>query len=61
MHCQCLSAAALLLHTCEYPVLTLFEVYLMPVVTDIALYRQKKTEDQTAYYFQKTRQLNDTP
>ena len=43
VHCRCLSAAAILFHTCEYPLLTLFEVYLMPVVTDIALYRHKKT------------------
>jgi hypothetical protein len=47
--------------TQEYPALTLIEVYLLPLLQEAALFRSKKTEEQTERYFQQTCSLPDSP
>jgi hypothetical protein len=59
--CRCLEAAELLMATQEYPALTLIEVYLLPLLQEAALFRSKKSEEQTAVYFQQTCSLPDSP
>lgn len=59
--CRCLEAAALLLATQEYPVLTLVEVYLLPLLQDAALFRARKSEEQTGFYFQQVCGVADSP
>lgn len=45
---------------CEYPVVTLVEVYLLPVLWEIAIFKGRKSEELTSYYFQQTQGIEDS-
>jgi hypothetical protein len=47
--------------TQEYPVMTLLEVYLLPILQEAALFRARKDEQQVARYFQTAYGLADSP
>jgi hypothetical protein len=41
--CRALQAAALLAESAQYPLLTFLELYILPLLADIALYRGRKS------------------
>lgn len=58
--CRSLEALRVFVETCEYPVITLVEVYLLPVLLDIAGFRGRKSEELTSFYFQQTQGEEDS-
>ena len=58
--CRALDAARIMVELCEYPVLTLVEVYLLPVLWEVAIFRGRKSEELTSYYFQQTQGIEDS-
>ena len=47
-----MEAAALLLETCEYSVLTFLEVYLLPILNELASFARKPEQQLSCYFKQ---------
>lgn len=48
------------METCEYTIVTLVEVYLLPLLQEVAGFGGKKGKDVVAYYFQQTHGVEDS-
>ena len=58
--CRALDAAKVMIETCEYPIVTLVEVYLLPLLQEVAWFGGKKGKEAIAYYFQQTQGVEDS-
>jgi hypothetical protein len=58
--CRALEALRVFVETCEYPLITLIEVYLLPLLNEIAAFKGRKSDELTSFYFQQTQGEEDS-